>query len=67
MMTGWSHDSQTMIMLGQPWFGKLDDAGLRAIASKQFGSAGEEILSAYRRTHPDWTATDTASRSSPTG
>ncbi|MCU1343797.1 MAG: putative carboxylesterase, type [Acidimicrobiia bacterium] len=60
MMTGWSRDSQSMIMMNQPWFGSLDDAGLREVANKQFGPAGEEILSAYRRTHPGWTPSDTA-------
>ncbi len=49
-----------MIMLGMPWFGALDDAGLDAMASSVFGAAGPEFVSAYRGERPDATPTELA-------
>jgi para-nitrobenzyl esterase len=60
MMTGSAQDSMKMIMLRQPWFGKLDEPGLREVANKQLGAGAEEVVAAHRREHPDWTPTDVA-------
>jgi para-nitrobenzyl esterase len=60
MMTGSARDSMRLLMLMQPWFGQLDEAGLREIANKQVGAGAEEVVAAFRREHPDWTATDIA-------
>jgi para-nitrobenzyl esterase len=60
MMIGTSRDSMTMLMLAQPWFGSLDEAGLHEIANTQTGTAGEKVVAAYRRSHPDWSPTEIA-------
>jgi para-nitrobenzyl esterase len=60
MLIGSAQDSMTMLMLGQPWFGRLDEAGLHEIANKQVGKAGETVVAAYRRSHPDWSPTEIA-------
>jgi para-nitrobenzyl esterase len=60
MLTGSARDSMRLIMLMQPWFGTLDEAGLREIANKQLGAGAEEVVAAHRREHPDWTPTDVA-------
>jgi para-nitrobenzyl esterase len=60
MMTGSARDSMRLLMLMQPWFGTLDEAGLREIANKQLGTGAEEVVAAIRREHPEATPTDVA-------
>ena len=45
-MIGSCRDDMKMIMLGQPWFGTLDEAGLRRVATENFGALGDEMLAA---------------------
>jgi para-nitrobenzyl esterase len=59
-LIGSAQDSMTMLMLAQPWFGTLDEAGLHEIATKQVGSASEGVITAYRRSYPDWSPTQIA-------
>jgi para-nitrobenzyl esterase len=60
MMIGSARDSMTMLMLSQPWYGTLDDAGLHTIADKQVGTAAEGVVAAFRHAHPEWTPTEIA-------
>lgn len=62
MMVGSTRDDMKMMMLGQPWFGVLDDAGLEKMAQSNFGDLADEMLAAYRATYPDWTPTQIASQ-----
>jgi para-nitrobenzyl esterase len=60
MLTGSASDSMTMLMLQEPWYGTLDEAGLRELARKQVGEAADKILEAYRIDRPDATPTEIA-------
>ncbi|MCU1691562.1 MAG: putative carboxylesterase, type [Frankiales bacterium] len=60
MLTGSASDSMTMLMLQEPWYGTLDEAGLREIAVKQVGSAADAVLAAYEADRPDATPTEVA-------
>ena len=59
-MVGSTKDDMKMIMLSMPWFGKLDDAGLEAMAEGTFGDLAGDMVSAYRRAYPDFTPTQIA-------
>ena len=54
-------DDMKMMMLSQPWFGVLDDAGLESIAKTNFGELADQMLSAYRGLNPGATPTELAS------
>ena len=60
VLVGSTKDDMKMMMLGLPWFGNLDDAGLDAMAGGVFGAAGPEFASAYRGERPDATPTELA-------
>jgi len=60
-MIGSCRDDMKMMMLGQPWFGSLDDEGLRTIAKNNFGELAERALSIYKGLYPNATPTEIAS------
>ncbi|MCW2526914.1 MAG: putative carboxylesterase, type [Pseudonocardiales bacterium] len=60
VMVGSTKDDMKMIMLGMPWFGTLDDAGLQAMADGMFGALAGDMLAAYRRDTPTATPTELA-------
>lgn len=60
VLIGSTRDDMTMIMYGSPWFGRLDEAGMRKMAQGAFGSLADEIVTEYRRERPDATPTDLA-------
>jgi para-nitrobenzyl esterase len=55
------HDMK-MMMVGMPWFGSLDEEGLRKVAAGNFGERGDTILAEYRREDPAGSPTDLASQ-----
>jgi para-nitrobenzyl esterase len=59
-MIGSTKDDMKMMMLGQPWFGTMDDAGLQAMAEGFFGSLAEPMVAAYRSAYPQASPTDLA-------
>jgi para-nitrobenzyl esterase len=59
-MVGSTKDDMKMMMLGMPWFGSLDDAGLEQMATGTFGNLAADMIAAYRRTYPERTATEIA-------
>jgi para-nitrobenzyl esterase len=60
VMVGSAKDDMKMIMLGMPWFGKLDDNGLKQMAAHTFGPLADDALAAYHRSQPQATPTDIA-------
>lgn len=60
VMIGTTRDDMTMLMLGMPWFGKLDKAGLVKHSQRLFGESAETVLEAYRDEMPKATATEIA-------
>ena len=61
VLVGSTRDDMKMIMLGMPWFGSLDEAGLAQMAAGTFGALAEPMLAAYRREQPDASPSDLAS------
>ncbi|HEX5586588.1 MAG TPA: carboxylesterase family protein [Acidimicrobiia bacterium] len=59
-MIGSTRDDMKMMMLGQPWFGTMDDDGLQAMADGFFGELATPMLAAYRAAYPDASPTDLA-------
>ena len=59
-MIGSTRDDMKMMMLGQPWFGMMDEAGLEAMATGFFGNLATPMLAAYRAAEPDASPTDLA-------
>ena len=53
-------DDMKMMMLGMPWFGNLDDSGLKQMAARTFGSLAHDALAAYRQANPEATPTEIA-------
>jgi para-nitrobenzyl esterase len=62
MMIGSTRDDMKMMMLGMPWFGVLDDDGLRAMAVATFGALADRALAAYGALFPGASPTEIASR-----
>ena len=52
VLVGSTKDDMKMMMLGMPWFGALDDAGLDAMAGGVFGAAGPEFARRTARNGP---------------
>jgi len=48
VLIGSTKDDMTMMMLGMPWFGSLDDRGLKGMSDGLFGEMSDEIYTAYR-------------------
>jgi para-nitrobenzyl esterase len=59
-MVGSTKDDMKMMMLGMPWFGRLDDAGLEQMAKGTYGQLADDMIAAYRRTYPDFNPTQIA-------
>jgi para-nitrobenzyl esterase len=59
-MIGSTKDDMKMMMLGQPWFGTLDDGGLVDHAKGLFGDLAEKMVAAYRSNSPTASPTDIA-------
>jgi para-nitrobenzyl esterase len=59
-LVGSTKDDMTMLMLGMPWFGSLDDAGLKKTAGALFGKMSDEVYQAYRDEMPKATPTQIA-------
>jgi para-nitrobenzyl esterase len=59
-LVGSTKDDMKMMMLNMPWFGTLDDAGLAQMAKSTFGDLAEPMVSAYRRTYPEFSCTQIA-------
>jgi para-nitrobenzyl esterase len=55
---GSTRDDMTMMMLGMPWFGSLDDAGLQQMAAGLFGDVAGEIVAEHHRVRPEATPTE---------
>ncbi|MGE3326247.1 MAG: carboxylesterase/lipase family protein [Acidimicrobiia bacterium] len=62
MMIGSTRDDMKMMMLGMPWFGVLDDAGLAKMAEASFGPLAPRALAAYRTALPGASPTEIATR-----
>jgi para-nitrobenzyl esterase len=60
VLIGSTRDDMTLIMLAAPWFGLLDQAGLKKMGESFFGPMTDKVLAEYRREKPDATPTDTA-------
>jgi para-nitrobenzyl esterase len=60
MMVGSTRDDMKMMMLSQPWFEKLDDAGLAKMAAANFGQLAEPMVAAYKKAYPGASASDIA-------
>jgi para-nitrobenzyl esterase len=59
-LVGSAKDDMKMIMLGMPWFQKLDENGLKQMAQHTFGPLADDMLAAYRRSQPEATPTELA-------
>jgi para-nitrobenzyl esterase len=55
---GSTRDDMTMMMLGMPWFGTLDDGGLAMMAKGLFGELAEPIVAEHKRVNPQATPTE---------
>ncbi len=60
VLVGSTRDDMTMIMYGQPWFGRMPEDGMRKMAEGMFGKLADPIIDEYRRERPDATPTDLA-------
>jgi para-nitrobenzyl esterase len=60
VLVGSTKDDMTMLMLGMPWFGSLDDAGLKKTSAALFGPMSNEVYQAYRQEMPKATPTQIA-------
>ncbi|MDT7789004.1 MAG: para-nitrobenzyl esterase, partial [Pseudonocardiales bacterium] len=60
MLIGSAHDSMSMVVMGPPWNGSIDEAGLHELANQQLGAGAEEVVAAYRRSYPDLSASEIA-------
>jgi len=54
LIIGTNKDEMTLFMAGEPWFGKLTDAQLAIQAKATAGPKAEELISALRKTYPDY-------------
>lgn len=52
LIIGLNKDEMTLFMASQPWFGKMDDAGLQAMAASIYGPRAPQVLAALRKDFP---------------
>ncbi|MFZ5669285.1 MAG: carboxylesterase/lipase family protein [Pseudomonadota bacterium] len=52
VLIGINKDEMTLFMASAPWFGRLDEAGLDAMAQATFGARAPAVLAALRRDFP---------------
>lgn len=60
VLIGSTRDDMTMIMYGQPWFGRLDEPSMMKMAEGMFGPLAARAVETYRRERPQATPTDLA-------
>lgn len=60
VLVGSTKDDMTMIMYGQPWFGRMPEEGMKKMADGMFGKSSDAIVAEYRLERPDATPTDLA-------
>ena len=60
VLVGSTHDDMTMIMYGQPWFGRMPEEGMQKMAQGMFGKLAEPIVAEYRKERPTATPSDLA-------
>ncbi|HRD27562.1 MAG TPA: carboxylesterase/lipase family protein [Caulobacter sp.] len=53
VMIGINKDEMTLFMASAPWFGRLDQAGLEAMAGGMFGAKAPTVLAALKRDFPN--------------
>lgn len=53
LMIGYNKDEMTLFVASQPWFGRIDDAQLQAMAAGM-GADASAAVAAYREMHPDY-------------
>jgi para-nitrobenzyl esterase len=58
VLIGSTKDDMTLIMLSAPWYGLLDEAGLKKMGESFFGSMTDKVLAAYREEAPNATPTN---------
>ncbi len=52
VIIGLNKDEMTLFMASQPWFGKMDNAGLEAMAAGIYGPRAPQVLAALRKDFP---------------
>lgn len=57
LMIGINKDEMTLFMASAPWFGRLDEAGLKGMASLIFKDRAETVLAALKTDFPNDTPT----------
>jgi len=62
-MIGSTQDDMKMMMLSMPWFGRMDDEGLKGFFAATFGELGAAIIAEYKKVYPNATPTDIACQS----
>lgn len=60
LMIGYNKTEMTMFLASQPWFGRIDEAQMKAIAGMS-GPTGTAAVEAYRAMYPDYSPTHIAS------
>lgn len=53
VLIGINKDEMTLFMASQPWFGKLDEAGLEKMAGGMFGPRAPAVLAALKQDFPN--------------
>lgn len=53
VLIGINRDEMTLFMASQPWFGKMDEAGLEAMAKMILGDKAEAVLAALKTDFPN--------------
>ncbi|MDP1631783.1 MAG: carboxylesterase family protein [Caulobacter sp.] len=52
VLIGINKDEMTLFMASAPWFGRLDEAGLRKMAAGMYGEKAEAVLTALKKDFP---------------
>lgn len=60
LMIGYNKTEMTMFLASQPWFGRIDEATMTAMAGMT-GPGGTAAVEAYRKMYPDYSPTHIAS------
>ena len=60
VLIGYNKTEMTLFVAAQPWFGRIDEAGLKAMAG-MLGDDAAAAVDAYRAMYPDYSPTDIAS------
>ena len=60
LLIGYNKDEMTLFLAAQPWFGRIDNATLDAMA-QGMGEQVVNVVAAYREMHPDYSPTYIAS------